>query len=233
MWLPPNATSEYQPLDQGIINNWKTAVKKQYVMFLAKIFDKGKNFSQEMHVLRAIRWGIQAWEWDVLPATIQSCWRRSQAIDFGVFPEVPASIWTESEEDIDSIRLALIRLKDQGVIQSIPNVIEYISPYNGPWNERVDDHGELEDLVDDIVAEYTQQEVDEEEEEGQLIREPLPLVTHHEALNAMHTLRRYEEEYKHSDGAFLRALRSFERNLLERRHESLGQSTLDRFWGRN
>jgi hypothetical protein len=62
MFLPPNATSEYQPLDQGIINNWKTHVKKQFVLFMAKTFDKGKNLSEEMHVLRAIRWGVQAWE---------------------------------------------------------------------------------------------------------------------------------------------------------------------------
>jgi hypothetical protein len=54
MWLPSNATSEYQPLDQGIIYNWKTHVKNQFVMFMAKTFNKGKNLSEEMHVLRAI-----------------------------------------------------------------------------------------------------------------------------------------------------------------------------------
>ena len=64
-----------------------------------------------------------------------------------------------------------------------------MSPYNSPYTERVNDHGELEDLVDDIVAEYTQQEVDKEEEEDQLILEPLPLVTHDKVLNAMQHLR--------------------------------------------
>jgi hypothetical protein len=70
MFLPSNATFEYQPLDQGIIYNWKTHVKKQFVMFIAKTFDEGKNLSAEMYVLRAIRWGIQAWEEDVTLATI-------------------------------------------------------------------------------------------------------------------------------------------------------------------
>jgi hypothetical protein len=55
MFLPPNATSEYQPLDQGIINNWKTHVKKQFVLFMAKTFDEEKNLSEEMYVLRVIR----------------------------------------------------------------------------------------------------------------------------------------------------------------------------------
>jgi hypothetical protein len=70
MWLPPNATSYYQPLDQGIIQNWKTHVRHQFVFFMAKTFDEGKNLTEEMHVLRAIRWGIQAWENDARPATI-------------------------------------------------------------------------------------------------------------------------------------------------------------------
>jgi hypothetical protein len=35
MWLPPNVTSIYQPLDQGIIQNWKSYVKKQFVIFMA------------------------------------------------------------------------------------------------------------------------------------------------------------------------------------------------------
>jgi DDE superfamily endonuclease len=234
MWLPPNATSEYQPLDQGIINTWKTATKKQLVLFMAETYDKGRNISQEMHVLRSIRWGIHAWEYDVTPSTIQSCWRRSQAIDYGAFPlfqrSVPQSVWTECEAEIDSIRRGLIRMKAQGYIQSIPNLHDYISPYSGPWSERVDDHGDLEDLVDEIVATHIQQDVDEEEEEGQLIQEPLPLVSHSEALTALHTLRRYEEEYKWSDGAFLRALRSFERDLGERYHDSLEQVTLDRYF---
>ena len=60
----------------------------------------------------------------------------------------------------------------------------------------MDDHGELEDLVDDIVATRIQQEVDEEEEDDQLIKEPLPLITSHEALEALQILRRYEEAYQ-------------------------------------
>jgi hypothetical protein len=30
---------------------------------------------------------------------------------------------------------------------------DYISPYSGPWSERVDDHGELEKLVHKIIEE--------------------------------------------------------------------------------
>ena len=72
-WFPANTTSIFQPLDQGIIQNWKTHIQYQFVMFMAQTFDSGKDLSREMHVLRAIRWGISAWENDVTPSTIQNC----------------------------------------------------------------------------------------------------------------------------------------------------------------
>ena len=65
-------------------------------MFIAQTFDSGKELSKEMHVLRAIRWGISAWENDVIQATIQNCWSRSQVIDFGTRP-FPPDLWTESQ----------------------------------------------------------------------------------------------------------------------------------------
>jgi predicted transcriptional regulator len=55
-------------------------------------------------------------------------------------------------------------MRNYGFIQSIPNVKDYVSLYSGPWNERIDDYIELEELVDKIVAENTQQEVDKDEE---------------------------------------------------------------------
>jgi hypothetical protein len=60
MWLSPNTTSQYQPLNQDIIANWKTNVRKQFVLFMAKTFNKDKNLSEEMHILQAIQWGVQA-----------------------------------------------------------------------------------------------------------------------------------------------------------------------------
>ena len=121
-------------------------------MFIAKTFDKDKNLSKEIHVLRAIRWGIQAWEEDVTPTTIQSYWRRSQCINFGSFPLPSSNIWTESEETIELIRQRLVQIRNRGLIQSIPNIKDYISLYSGPWSERIDDHIEieLEELVDEI-----------------------------------------------------------------------------------
>ena len=102
-------------------------------------------------------------------------------------------------------------MRQRGIIQSVLNKHEYISPYSGPWCERIDDHIELDKLVNKIIEENTQQEVDIEDEEDQLYVEPLPPVTYSEALQALYVLKRYEEEYRYSDEALLKASRSFER----------------------
>jgi hypothetical protein len=55
IWLPANSTSIHQPLDQGIIQCWKTHTKAQFVTFIVKNFDNGKDFKAEINVLCAIR----------------------------------------------------------------------------------------------------------------------------------------------------------------------------------
>ena len=104
-------------------------------MFMTQTFDLGRDLSKEMNVLRAIRWGISAWENDVTPATIQNCWARSQCIEFGQFPLPPPDLWTESQELVDSIQQGVYRMKQKGYLVDIPNIYEYISPHN----ERVED----------------------------------------------------------------------------------------------
>ena len=42
-------------------------------MFMAQTLDS-KDFSKEMHVLKAIRWGVLVWENNVTASTIQTCY---------------------------------------------------------------------------------------------------------------------------------------------------------------
>ena len=61
-WFPANTTSVFQPLDQGIIQNWKCYVKRQFLRFLMAEFDARRDYTKTHHVLRGVEWGIQAWE---------------------------------------------------------------------------------------------------------------------------------------------------------------------------
>jgi hypothetical protein len=76
IWLPPNSTSRFQPLDQGIINTWKAYWKRQWVKFIVSEFDEGRDPMLSMNVLKAVQWGIQAWELDISASTIKNCFQK-------------------------------------------------------------------------------------------------------------------------------------------------------------
>ena len=91
-WFPANITSIFQPLDQGIIQKWKCYVKRQLLQFLMTEFDAGRDYTKIHHVLRAIEWGIQAWEL-IDSALITKCWKRGFK---EVKKEPENSCWAES-----------------------------------------------------------------------------------------------------------------------------------------
>lgn len=78
-FLPPNLTSEIQPLDQGIIQTVKIRYRsKMLLSLLAKIDEckSGTEFCKTINVLDAIRWIVAAWN-DVGTSTIKSCFHRA------------------------------------------------------------------------------------------------------------------------------------------------------------
>jgi DDE superfamily endonuclease len=60
-FLPTNATSVCQPLDQGIIRTWKAYYRQRWLRFAIARFQEDEDPDKVMNVLQAIRWGITAW----------------------------------------------------------------------------------------------------------------------------------------------------------------------------
>lgn len=69
-FLPPNTTSKLQPMDQGIIKNFKSLYRKEVVRRMARDLDEGKKTS--IDVLQAMRMTDKAWR-KVTAATIKNC----------------------------------------------------------------------------------------------------------------------------------------------------------------
>lgn len=57
-FLPTNATSVCQPLDQGIIRTWKAHYRAPWLRFAIEHFEADKDPDTTMNVLQALRWGI-------------------------------------------------------------------------------------------------------------------------------------------------------------------------------
>lgn len=90
-FLPKNTTSKTQPLDAGVIANWKVKYKKRLLRYVCSKVDQGKSASdivKSVDISMAIQWGRQAWD-EVSPETIKQCFRKTR-----LYPE-------ESVEDDD------------------------------------------------------------------------------------------------------------------------------------
>ena len=98
VFLPVNTTSRLQPLDAGIIKNFKVHYRKQLLIdkhVLTKVNAEGANenastICKSVDVLLAIRWIKQAWE-NVTISTIKNCFRRCGAIPQDIDQETATS----------------------------------------------------------------------------------------------------------------------------------------------
>jgi DDE superfamily endonuclease/Tc5 transposase DNA-binding domain/CENP-B N-terminal DNA-binding domain len=77
-FLPPNVTSIIQPLDQGIIKNFKVKYRTLLVRHLLDNFDKGKSFDPTLW--DSVEWTSKAWA-GVTPETIRNCFRHSGFVE--------------------------------------------------------------------------------------------------------------------------------------------------------
>ena len=94
VFLPKNTTSRLQPLDAGIIKNFKVHYRRILLKHTLAQIDgtdlTASSIVKTVNVLTAIRWIKKAWE-AVQPQTIINCFRKTGAI--------PQDGETESDED--------------------------------------------------------------------------------------------------------------------------------------
>lgn len=72
-FLPANATSLCQPLDQGIIRTWKAYYRKKWLRYICSEYGEEHDPMKTMNVLQAIRWAMDAWGNDVTTTTVNNC----------------------------------------------------------------------------------------------------------------------------------------------------------------
>ena len=77
-FLPKNTTSGLEPLDAGIIQNFKVKYRKRLVKYaLARIneYSSATQIIKDVNILMAIRWAQEAWK-EVTGTTIKNCFEK-------------------------------------------------------------------------------------------------------------------------------------------------------------
>lgn len=103
MFLPVNTTSKLQPLDAGIIKNFKVHYRRQLLKYTLSRIREGSSetasvISESVSVLDAIRWIKQAWE-DVSTKTITNCFHHC-----GAFPSQEDEDQGDPFADLDDMQ---------------------------------------------------------------------------------------------------------------------------------
>lgn len=219
-WLPPNSTSKTQPLDQGIIASFKAHYKKQWLQFLLDEYSIGRPPLGSMHILRAIRWSIRAWN-EVSSQTINSCWMHSYLNPMTSQMRTSSqATFTNSQDQrvVQEIQGQINTLQQQQQIYEAMNIYNFI---NQP-EETIEDS--MQDLTTHIASIYEQ--VEEEEEDTEPV-EVLPKVTAAQALQMIQNLRLHEEQSDDCNNNWIHQLDQYEKVLKVREMKGLTQSQLD------
>jgi hypothetical protein len=192
IWLPPNATSICQPLDQGIIHSWKCHWKRQWLRYMMSEFDSGRDPQSSMNVLIALRWGIQSWDLDVSAKTVKNCFDKAfpaLAIQKNAGEQGEPLEQADGSEETDvnqDIRAGLQLLEQAQYILDVMDIQNFLNPAD----EVVKDS--LDEIDQQIVLQFTPE--DEEDDDSDEIIEEIELISFDEAINALQKLRLFEEQ---------------------------------------
>jgi hypothetical protein len=215
-FFPPNVTSLYQPLDQGIIRSFKAQYHRLFLRYCIDKWSIGQDPIKSINIRHTIQWVVEAWKAGVSHQTIQNCWRHSTCIDL---LEVVVESTGEAElaAELDTVGREMLSIED------------LLNPVDEVVGNSVED---AEELVLQAYNTAVEVEVESEgEDNGQK-----PQVDHNKGLELINQLVEYEEGQEDINLDILRAAERWKRRIQERRLDKKGkqkQATLKDLWNRS
>ncbi|XP_055622899.1 jerky protein homolog-like [Toxorhynchites rutilus septentrionalis] len=93
IYLPPNVTSQCQPMDQSVINAIKTRYKRKLMLKLVLENEelKFENRLKKISLMQSIDWLSAAWD-EISPSTIENSWKK-------LLDQFPGYAWSSDTPD--------------------------------------------------------------------------------------------------------------------------------------
>ena len=216
-WLPLNATSQYQPLDQGIIAAYKAHYHQQWLSYMVECYQQDSDPVRSMNLHLALRWSVRAWCNNVSNTTIINCFSKSTITPSATALLEPAPLLLEE---------LYCNVQGAGEIRDALPIDGFLYP---PEEEENVDMPSLEppellsNLIEDHLAATTSCE---ENEEDNSLPPTVPKTTK-EALQALSTIVSYAESEPRMTSTELRQLENLQQRLSTWVAEGRVQNTLD------
>lgn len=164
-FLPPNTTSRLQPLEQGIIKNFKVFYRKEIVTRLLDCMDENRQHT--VSILDAINITHKSWK-NVSLATIRNCfahcgfYREDEQLEADVTSEpslhVPASDWFRAlgEQGAGSLTfMDFVQIDDEVAISSTSvddDILDLSQHVHGDLGSQDDDDGVDDDRPPRLIS---------------------------------------------------------------------------------
>uniref|UniRef100_A0A8C8RE27 DDE-1 domain-containing protein n=1 Tax=Pelusios castaneus TaxID=367368 RepID=A0A8C8RE27_9SAUR len=184
LYLPFNTTSKIQPLDQGIIQNFKTNYRGDLVSEMISCESSSvSEFLKELNIKEIIYLVKKAWD-GVKQKSIENCWMKALGPAFSVNkPEFKGF----TEEDILLTKTQTKEDKGKFIFQLIKDFNLNTSPeIINEWLELNENGSTTEDLTEEEIITGVDDNDENYVEKAK--------ISHSEALNAAETLAQYMEE---------------------------------------
>jgi len=219
-WLPKNSISRFQPLDQGIIQSFKSHYRRQWLSYMLECYEKNQNPLDSMNIHLAIRWTLRSWNNYISNTTIYNCFRKSTLVLYPI--SLPISI------DSPNITTLYEQVGRAGNIQDVMAISNFLNPIEEQELE-IEEEQELNSdmILQDIMDEHfgLQQDNNEEVEE----QPGKPQCSIQEAIKALQLVIEFTEGCNDIKTAHLRAIERLEQELQALESSRRSQTTLDRW----
>jgi len=228
-YLPKNATSIYQPLDQGIIESTKRYYKRRWLSFMVTEYDQERDPLATMHLHHAVCWINHAWIHDLSATTIYRCFRKAK-----IYAEAPTiDLPAEQPVEISALYQSAVQTAiSSGLIREAMSLSNFLNPDSEDlYLHEADiatDGQILQELISFHTTGTTNQVEEEEDEEDEIVDIPVPTVR--EALKASQALQQYLLHQEDTQTHDIRHLERLERLLNVHIASSQQQSTLGRWF---
>lgn len=175
IFFPPNTTSVLQPMDQGIIKNFKVLYRQFIVKNMLTKFDQGHSHThvgKSITVLDAIFWIDRAIK-NIKISTVCNCFVKSGFCNIELSPEV---------EDVTNVEQLNILLNDAG------ESVEYASIDSNLLT--VDHEVDMDDIIKRTLNEGDD-ESESDDSEPEPVVEEMPIVSYAGALHQIEQLKKF------------------------------------------
>lgn len=187
VYLPPNVTSLIQPMDQGVIRNFKHHYRTSFTRKLISTDVNVPQFQKEFTIKDAVFAAALAWQ-DVTPSTVRNCWKKLWPLgsvedddDFGGF-----------EEDVELAASHINKLKVLFSHASSNHPFRNVTDEEiAEWLEIDQEEPIVEELTDEAIVASLRSPVREEEEEEE--EPPTEKVSWKEAQECLETFVKFVE----------------------------------------